>query len=332
MPAEGGAGGMHAAFLDFDSLGPADLDCSALHAALPGIRLYSHTDPAQLSERLAGCGIVLLNKTRLDADALTAAPSLRLICLAATGTDNVDLEAAAARGIAVYNIRDYCTPAVAQHVFALILHLNQQLGSWQQQLAAGKWQQSRHFCLLQPPFHELAGRTLGIIGLGQLGSAVARLGQAFGMEVIAARRSTAAAAATGPDFVRRVPLATVLAEAHVLSLHCPLTAATTGLINEATLTRMRRDALLINTARGGLVDSTALLRALKTGRIGGAGIDVLAEEPPPADEPLLAASLPNLLITPHIAWAAREARQRALLQLVDNVSDWRAGRRGRRVV
>ncbi len=323
---------MKAAFLDFDSLGPADIDASALAALLPGIRLYPETTPAEVAERIRDREIVIVNKVRLGTEQLAGAPALRLICLAATGADNVDLGSVRARGIALSNIRDYCTASVVQHVFGLLLSLTLKLPEYAGLVAAGGWTRSRHFCLLDHRSRELAGKTLGIVGLGTLGSAVARLGAAFGMEVIAAARAAPATPGTGPaGRVPRRPLAQLLAEADVVSLHCPLTPATRHLIDREALARMRRDAVLINTARGGLVDTAALADALRAGQLGGAGIDVLPEEPPGAREPLLAGDIPNLIVTPHIAWAAAEARQRALDEIVANIQAFRRGERRNRL-
>lgn len=323
---------MRAAFLDFASLGPDDLDCSALTRSLPGIALHACTSPVELPARVADRELLIVNKTHLDASAMDAAPALRLICAVATGTDNIDLDAARARGIAVYNIRDYCTASVVQHVFALVLALTQRLEEWRVRLGAGGWSRSEHFCLLDYPFGELAGRTLGVIGLGRLGTGVARMGAAFGMRVVAARSHRPGDSGPAQDGdIERLALDELLASSHVISLHCPLTPATRGLIDTRALGLMRADALLVNTARGGLVDSAALLAALKSGQIGGAGIDVLPDEPPPADDPLLNWPSPRLLVTPHVAWAAREARQRALDQVLENIADWQAGRAGRRV-
>jgi glycerate dehydrogenase len=324
-----------AAFLDFDSLGPGDIDTSSLRATLPDVRLYGSSRPDEIDARMAGCEILLVNKVDLDRKRLTAAAqSLRLVVLAATGTDNVDLVAARELGIAVANIRNYATPSVVQHVFGLVLALTLRLGEYQDLLRQGAWQRSPHFCLLDYPSRELAGRTLGIVGHGQLGQAVGAVGRAFGMRVIAARSlrdpvvpAPAAAGAT----VDRVPLDHLLAEADVVSLHCPLTPATRQLINRQSLARMRRDAVLINTARGGLVDLDALLAALGAGALGGAGIDVLPEEPPAQGHPVLDARLPNLIVTPHIAWAARESRQRALDEVVRNIQDFLSGGRRNRV-
>jgi glycerate dehydrogenase len=326
MPAEGPA--LRAAFLDFASLGPGDLDLAALEAALPGIRLYDHTARDERRERLARCEVALVNKVDVDAALLAEAPNLRYIGLAATGIDNVDVTAARARGIAVTNIRNYCAPSVVQHVFGLVLALTLRLREYDALLAAGGWQRSRDFCLLDYPSRELAGKTLGIVGLGNLGQSVGRVGQAFGMRVLAAGREPGSAAPTG---IERVPWPDLLGQVDVLSLHCPLTPATRHLMNADTLARLRPGSILINTARGALVDPQALLAALQSGHLGGAGIDVLDVEPPVNGHPLLEARLPNLIVTPHIAWAARESRQRALDEVVANVRAWQAGERRNRV-
>lgn len=317
---------MKAAFLDFDTLGPADIDTSALKAALPGIELHGSSSGNQIDARIAGCEILLVNKVRLDRARLAAVPTLRLVVLTATGTDNVDLVAARELGIAVCNIRNYAMSSVVQHVFGLLLALTLRLDEYRQLLQGGAWERSPHFCLLDYPSRELAGRTLGIVGYGQLGRAVGTVGHAFGMRVIATESATATSAN-----VDRLPLDKLLAAADVVSLHCPLTPDTRHLINRGSLSQMRRDAVLLNTARGDLVDYTALLDALRSGHLGGAGIDVLPEEPPAAGHPLLAARLPNLIITPHIAWAARESRQRLLDEVVANIRDFLAGGRRNRV-
>ncbi len=318
---------MKAAFLDFDSLGPADIDTSALKATLPDIELHGSSAGNQIDARIAGCEILLVNKVRLDRARLAAVPTLCLVVLTATGTDNVDLVAARKLGIAVCNIRNYGTSSVVQHVFGLLLALTLRLDEYRQLLQNGAWERSPQFCLLDFPSRELAGRTLGIVGYGQLGRAVGEVGRAFGMQVIAAESATASSAN-----VDRLPLPELLATADVVSLHCPLTPATRHLINRESLSRMRRDAVLINTARGDLVDYAALLDALRSGHLGGAGIDVLPEEPPVAGHPLLAARLPNLIVTPHIAWAARESRQRLLDEVVANIRDFLSGGRRNRVV
>ena len=326
---------MKSAFLDFDSLGPADIDTSALRATLPGMALYPSSRPEEIGTRIAGCEILVVNKVGLNRARLAAAaPTLKLVALAATGTDNVDLDAARELGIAVANIRNYATPSVVQHVFGLVLALTLRLNEYRQLLERGAWQRSPHFCLLDYPSRELQGRTLGIVGYGRLGQSVGVVGQAFGMRVLAARSlrdGTDGRRAPDTRQVDRLELQELLAVADVISLHAPLTPATRHLINRDSLARMRRDAVLINTARGDLVDTAALLDALRGGRLGGAGIDVLAGEPPVRGDPLLEARLPNLIVTPHIAWAARESRQRALDEIVTNIRDFLAGGQRNRV-
>jgi glycerate dehydrogenase len=326
-----------AAFLDFASVGP-EVDTAPLDR-LVAATYYPRTRPEEIRERLADVEIVIVNKVKLSREEIGAANRLRLIVLAATGTDNVDCAAAQERSVAVANIRDYCSAAVAQHVFALILGLTHHVAAYDRLARSGTWQRSECFALFDYPIRELAGRTLGIVGFGSLGRAVASLGRCFGMELIVAARPGGDAeegdvagthAAHGEG--ERLPLHAVLDRSHVLSLHCPLTPATHHLIGRDELGRMRPDALLINTARGGLVDGRALVEALRAGEIAGAGIDVLPTEPPPADEPLLAQDIPNLLLTPHIAWAAREARQRGLEQVADNIEAFLAGASLRRVV
>jgi len=318
---------MRAIFLDFDTVGPGDTDAKTLFRLLPDLELHAHTPTELVAERIADAEIVFVNKVRLDAEALQQASELRLVCLAATGTDNIDLSAARERGIVVCNIRDYCTPSVVQHVFALILALTHHLDEYRRLLRERAWASSPQFCLLDFPIRELAGKTLGIVGFGVLGSAVANVANAFGMEVIAVRRPTA----TPADNAARVTLEELLERAHIVSLHCPLTPATENLIDAAALARMREDALLINTARGGLIDSDALVAALRARDIAGAGIDVLRREPPTGPEPLIDVDLPNLIVTPHIAWAAREARQRAINQMAENVESFIRGNPRNRV-
>jgi glycerate dehydrogenase len=321
---------MRAAFLDFDSLGPADVDRGPLTRLLPDCAFFGATQAAARAERVAQAEVVFVNKVVLDEPTLAAATSLRLICVAATGTDNVDLDAARRRRITVCNIRDYCTPSVVQHVYALLLTLNQRLPVYRKRVARGDWSGSMQFCLLDPPVQELAGKTLGVVGLGTLGRAVAAAGTAFGLEVLTARRpyrrhDESQLYDVGGTRIPRIGFGALLAKADYLSLHCPLTHETAGLIDDAALARMRPGTILINTARGGLVEPRALLEALASGRLGGAGIDVLDAEPPPADHPLTRRELPNLVVTPHIAWAAREARQRAIEELAANVAAFQRG-------
>jgi glycerate dehydrogenase len=325
---------MKGVFLDFETLGPDDIDNGALNRLLPDLDYHANSSSAQIVQRLKGAEIALINKIRLDAETLDAAPDLKLICLAATGSDNVDLDAAEARGIAVCNIRNYCTPSVVQHVFGLILLLTLKLDDYRAQLRAGQWQQSTSFCLLSPSTRELRGKTLGLIGLGTLGRGVAAVGRAFGMRVIAATLPWRSRAPMGEDgqSAPRVALEALLQQSDVVSLHCPLTDDTRHIINANSLGLMKHDALLINTARGALIDHAALLDALKNGELGGAGIDVLEEEPPVNGHPLLEADLPNLIVTPHMAWSARESRQRALDDMVANIEAFLAGESRNRLV
>ncbi len=319
---------MRTVFLDFATLHPSDLDTQQLSATLDHVEYWSETTPEQISERLAGAEVVVVNKIDLQREHMEAAPRLQLICLAATGSDNVDIAAARELGIAVTNIRNYCTPSVVQHVFALILTLTQQLDSHRAQVRAGAWRKAATFCVVEPPFSELHDKTIGLIGLGSLGSGVAGVARAFGMRVLAARLPwrTAASPDSSGQSAPRVPLGELLEQSDIVSLHCPLTADTRHIIDAAALAAMQRHALLINTARGGLVDSAALADALRNHVIGGAGIDVLPQEPPVDGDPLLDSAIPNLIVTPHMAWGAREARQRALDQVLENIAAFAAGR------
>jgi len=314
---------LKAVCLDFATLGP-DVDTSVLDQ-LVDVEYFPYTSSDEVAARLAEAQIAIVNKAKIDADAIAGAADLRLIVLTATGTDNVDTAAAMRHGVAVANIRGYCNDSVVQHVFALVLSLTQQIHRFDALAKSGSWQHSPTFALFDYPIRELSGLKLGIVGYGSLGQAVGRVGNCLGMQVLVSERP-------GGSRGDRMPFPTVLREADVLSLHCPLTEATRNLLSRDQFSAMKRDALLINTARGGLIDSGALVAALETGEIAGAGIDVLPEEPPVCGDPLLTATLPNLIVTPHVAWAAREARQRALNQVVENISEFMAGRQLRRVV
>jgi len=305
---------MRAVFLDFGTVSNDDLDTAALERMLPGITFHTQTLPAQVGERIAGCEIVLANKSVIDRALIAANPQLKLIALTATGVDNIDLAAARAADVAVCNLRDYCTPSVVQHVFAMLLALTHRLADYDALARGGGWARAGQFATFPYPIRELSGRVFGIVGHGTLGRAVGRAAAVFGLRVAVANRPG------GPPLEGRVDLAELLPLADVLSLHCPLTDATRGLIGAARLARMKPDAVLINTARGALVDAAALAEALKTGRLGGAGIDVLEQEPPPPGHPLLDLTVPNLIVTPHVAWAARESRQRCLDELALNVA------------
>ena len=304
--------GRRAVFLDHASLDLGDLDMAPLRQLFDALHLHAQTPPELIIERLQGAQVVISNKVLLDASTLAACPDLKLILIAATGSNNVDLAAARAQGIAVCNCQGYGTPAVAQHTLMLLLALATRLPDYQQAVAAGRWQQARQFCLLDYPIMELHGKTLGLLGHGELGSAVGRLAEAFGMRVLLGQLPGR------PARSDRLPLDELLPHVDALSLHCPLNEHTRDLIGADQLQAMKANALLINTARGGLVNEQALADALRSGHLGGAACDVLSSEPPQADNPLLAGDIPRLIITPHCAWGSREARQRIVGQLAEN--------------
>jgi len=288
---------------------------------------YPATEPEETFERLRDAAIAIVNKVRLPGELLARLPALRLIALAATGTDNVDLPWCRAHGVAVCNIRGYAANTVPEHVFMMLLALRRQLPAYRADVKAGKWQRSSTFCCLDHPIHDLRDTTLAILGRGSLGSGVARLAEAFGMRVIWGERKGATVVRPGyVDFME------MLATADAVSLHCPLNEQTRGMIGEAELRTMKRDAVLINTARGGLVDEAVLARALQQGWIAGAGIDVLSSEPPKDGNPLLAVDLPNLIVTPHVAWSSGKAMQTMADQLIDNIEAFVRGEERNRVV
>jgi glycerate dehydrogenase len=307
-------------FLDLASLHESDLDLSRLQASLPDWRFFPATSPEQRIERLADAEVVVLNKVVLDEAVLRALPRLKLISLTATGTNNIDLRTAAELGITVSNVRAYATDSVAQHVMAVMLAHHTRLFDYHAAVTRGDWSRSSQFCLLDYPVRELRDMTLGIVGYGELGRGVEHLARAFGMRILIAQRPGG-----GPQ-AGRVPLDDLLAQADVVSLHVPLAANTEKLIDARRLGLMQPHALLINTARGGVVDNHALAEALRTGSIGGAAMDVLDVEPPPLDHPLLAVDLPNLILTPHTAWAGRQARQNVVDQTVANIEAYLAGK------
>jgi glycerate dehydrogenase len=317
---------MRAAFLDYETVSSGDLDTTSLEQAAPAIRFYPLTTEAQLAERIADAQIVLINKIKLTRGHLQGTRKLELIAVAGTGTDGIDLAAAQERGIAVCNVRGYCTASVVQHAWALILSLTQHLKEYARLATDGSWVENERYAVLSFPIRELSGRVLGIVGWGTLGRGVAAVGEAFGMRSIICSRPGA------PPEHGRVSLDELLATADIVSLHCPSTPATRGLIGARELGLMKPDALLINTARGALVDGAALAQALREGRLAGAGIDVLPQEPPTDGDPLLDPGIPNLILTPHIAWAAREARQRCIDEMAANIADYRRGGRQGRVV
>ncbi|MDX1481822.1 MAG: D-2-hydroxyacid dehydrogenase [Woeseiaceae bacterium] len=318
---------MKAVFLDFATLGDSP-DPAALYELLPDLELHAHTPPDAVAERIRDAEIVFLNKVVLDRDAMRSAGNLRYVGVVATGTDNVDRDWAAEHGIAVTNIRAYCTQSVTEHVFGSVLMLTHNLHRYRAEVARGRWQEAKTFCLLDHPIRELSSMTLGIVGYGELGSAVARVAKQFGMTVLVSRRI----GDDGDQVAGRVDFPLLLREADVLSLHCPLNDDTAGLIGAAELDAMRSTAILVNTARGGLVDSRALVAALKNGDIAAAAIDVLTDEPPASGDPLLDYRGDNLLLTPHIAWATDRARQNALQELAANLREWQEGSRRNRIV
>ncbi len=288
---------------------------------------YPVTLAAQVVERLEDATIAISNKIPVMADSLAQLKSLRMIAVCATGTNNVDLDYCRAHGIVVSNIRNYAMHTVPEHVFALILALRRNLPGYREDVRNGLWQKTEQFCLFTRPILDLHGSTLGVIGHGTLGQATAKLGEAFGMRVLFADHKNVTTVQSG-----YTAFETVLAESDVITLHCPLTPATHHMIGTAELRKMRPHALLINTARGGLVDETALILALKQGVIGGAGFDVLTAEPPRTSNPLLNLDLPNFILTPHVAWASRNAMQIMADQLIDNIEAFIRGTPRNRVV
>ncbi|OCT24303.1 2-hydroxyacid dehydrogenase [Pseudomonas putida] len=315
----------HAVFLDHHSLDLGDLDLSALEQQFDSLQLHAASAAEQVSERLQGASVVISNKVMLDAAALAANPQVKLILVAATGTNNVDLAAARAQGITVCNCQGYGTPSVAQHTLALLLALATRLCDYQQAVKDGAWAKASQFCLLDFPIVELEGKTLGLLGHGELGGAVARLAEAFGMRVLSGQIPGRPARAD------RLALDELLPQVDALTLHCPLNDQTRHMIGARELALLKPGALVVNTARGGLIDEQALADALRSGHLGGAATDVLSVEPPVNGNPLLAADIPRLIITPHSAWGAVESRQRIVGQLAENAQAFFAGQ-PRRVV
>ena len=302
---------MNAVFLDYESLDKNDLDFSALHAVFSQLELYPSTLATQVLARVQHADVIISNKVVLDAETLKQCSSLKLILISATGTNNIDLAQAKAQGITVCNCQGYGTSAVAQHTLMLMLALATSVIQYDRAVKQGEWNKSPIFCLLDFPIVELVGKTLGILGYGELGQAVAKLAEAFGMKIIVGalpNRSTE----------NRVALSELLPQVDFLSLHCPLTEETRDLIDSQAFERMKPSAFLINCARGGIVNEQALATALRTGQIAGAATDVLSVEPPKEGNVLLADDIPNLIITPHNAWGSVDARQRIVQQLTEN--------------
>jgi len=302
----------HIVFLDTATTDREDLDLSALES-LGKLTYHALTSPEQTAERLAEATIAITNKVVIDESVLNQCPDLKLICVAATGVNCIDLDAAERKGVPVLNVSGYSTDSVAQHVFAMMLSLTISLHRYAPE--AQKWAESPMFTRLDYPISDLAGKTLGIVGLGNIGQKVATIAQALGMNVIAYARENA----ESREGIKRLPKAEFFAQSDVITLHCPLTAETENFINKETLNLCKPGAVLINTGRGPLIDEHAVAEALRTGQLGGAGLDVLSSEPPPADHPLLATDIPNLLITPHTAWASKESRQRLIEGVTENI-------------
>jgi glycerate dehydrogenase len=306
-------------FLDHDTLGPE------VEMRRPAIAHewaeYGLTSPDQVLDRARDATILVVNKVPLREPLLDQLPKLRFVAVAATGTDNVDLAACKKRGIPVSNVQAYAVHTVPEHTFALILALRRSLPAYRASVAAGKWQESGQFTLLTHPIRDLHGSTLGIVGEGAIGQAIADLGRAFGMRVLfsAHKGSTG----MGPLYT---PFEEVLERSDVLTLHCPLTPATRDLLGDAEFGRMRRRPLVINTARGGLIDEGALVRALESGLISGAAVDTVSSEPPPADHPFMRLiERPDFILTPHVGWASREARQAVADQVTACIEAFAAG-------
>ncbi|MFV8570181.1 D-2-hydroxyacid dehydrogenase [Marinobacter sp. SBS5] len=307
---------MKAVFLDAKTLGD-DVDLSSIEEVTGGLTCHERTAPEQVLDRIHGFDTVLVNKVVLGREHFEACPELKTIAVVATGLNNIDLVAAKEFGIEVLNVTNYGRSTVAQHAMALILALATRLLDYNRDARNGTWARSEMFCLMDHPIMELEGKTLGILGYGDLGQGVAERAKAFGMNVVLGCRPGQEAGSV--DGYPRIPLDELLAQSDVLSLHCLLTEETRNLIGARELGLMKPTALLINTSRGGLVDENALANALREGQIAGAGFDVLTEEPPRKGNPLLAEDIPNLIVTPHSAWASREARQRIVEITANNL-------------
>lgn len=285
------------------------------------LREFGSIESADTAACIAGADVVITNKIMIDAGMIAANPQLKLIAVSATGVNNVDLDAARAAGVAVCNIRAYGNESVAEHAFMLMIALMRNLPAYQRDVAAGLWQNSPVFCHFGAPMRDLNGKTLVIFGRGGIGNTLAGYAQAFGMRVVFGEHKHAEEVREG-----YMAFSEAIECADVISLHCPLTEATADMIGEAELRQMKAGAILINCGRGGLVNEQALVAALKYGQLGGAGFDVLTEEPPRHGNPLLSARLPNLIITPHMAWGSEEARNRLFDILVDNINGFFAGK------
>ncbi|MHA3092604.1 2-hydroxyacid dehydrogenase [Acinetobacter brisouii] len=311
--------GLKAVFLDYASLDQNDLDSTPLDAAFAELQLYDATTPEQVLPRLADADVAIVNKVVLNAESIAQLPKLKLILISATGTNNVDLKAAQAQGIVVCNCQGYGTASVAQHALTLMLALATNVVKYHQAVQQGRWQQAEQFCFLDFPIVELSGKTLGVLGYGELGQEVARLAQALGMKILVGNLPNR-------QHAGRLSLEELLPQVDVLTLHCPLNDSTKDLIAEKELALMKPSAFLINTARGGIVNEAALAHALQHGTLAGAATDVLSVEPPKQGNILLDSTIPNLIITPHSAWGSVQARQRIVQQLTENAQGFISGK------
>ena len=319
---------MKAVFLDFGTMGATELDPSPLADIVPDFNAFDSTPAELVAERIEGVDFVFANKARMTKDIISNAASLRFIGLTATGVDNVDLDAAIKHDVAVCNIRAYCTQSIVEHVFAVLLNFTHSVRQYDRIVRAGAWQQADNFCMLELPIRELSAMTSGIVGLGVLGTSVANMARQFGMSVMIAQRP----GKQGDPDEGRYDFKDILRDSDVISLHCPLTEDTRGLIGADELSLMKPNAILINTARGGLVDSAALVEALRKHTIAAAAVDVLPQEPPVDGDPLLDYDGDNLIITPHIAWGTVEARQNAINEVAANLRAFLKGEEKNRVV
>jgi glycerate dehydrogenase len=309
-----------AVFLDHTSLDLGDLDLSPWRETFSDLVLHASTTPDQVAERLKDAEVAISNKIVIDAATFAACPSLKLVLVTATGVNNIDLDAARKHGVVVSNCQAYGTPSVAQHTLMLLLAMATRLPDYQQAIHQGLWQKSKQFCLLDFPIVELEGKTLGLLGHGELGGAVAKLAEAFGMRVLSGQIPGRPAR---PD---RVPLDELLPQVDALTLHCPLNEHTRDMIGAHELSLLKPKAFVINTARGGLINEQALADALRNGHLAGAATDVLTVEPPVNGNPLLSGDIPRLIITPHSAWGSQEARQRIVGQINENALAFQAGK------
>lgn len=311
---------MKGVFLDRATIDPSGVDFSQLDQVIKDWQYFGLTSNDQILNHLGRAEVAVTNKVPLNRGIIENAPFLKCICVSATGTDHVDLAAAKERSIVVCNVRHYCTQAVIQHTFGLTISLMSRLLDFEKAVRAGEWSKSPIFCLPAFETQELDGKTFGIVGFGATGQGVAKVAEAFGMRVLISEHKDCS-----PEKIRsgREDFYTVLRESDVLSLHCPLNPETKHLISKQELAQMKKAALLINVARGGLIDEAALLKALQAGQIKGAGFDVLAHEPPAIQDPLL--SLPNVIITPHVAWNSVQSRQRLVNEIALNIQSYSSG-------